>query len=37
MSKGLVNAGIPARPDGEAGPLTDVSGFAKRKLEMKCE
>jgi hypothetical protein len=37
MSKGLVSAGNPARPVGEAGPLTDVSSFAKRKLEMKCE
>jgi heat shock protein HspQ len=34
MSKGLVGAGNPARPYGRAGPLTDVFGFAKRKVDL---
>jgi heat shock protein HspQ len=34
MSKGLVGAGNPACPYGRAGPLTDVFGFAKRKVDL---
>jgi heat shock protein HspQ len=34
MSQGLVSTGNPARPDGRAGPITEVFCFAKRKVDL---